>query len=197
MPELTADPHFMTRKQMIQFLDINPETFDNWCKDLNMPRSNTEPDSKQTWHLGDVIRWRILKEKQDKKDKKIKEALAKEPGAIIDDKEAMLREKILVQDLRKKTIENDEREGLLVNKKQMEDLFFRLGRGVRDNLMSKPQVYGPQLEGLTAFDITTYLRKEFEKLCNSLADLNHISDHDYALELHEMFVLGFNYGKAS
>lgn len=185
----------MWRKQIIQAIGVHPETFDHWV-DEGCPVVEGKGQTA-LYDLGAVFRWRIEKAEKSRKPIKKEKDEAKGDGQLIADKEVILRERILVQDLRKKTIENDEREGLLVNKKQMEDLFFRLGRGVRDNLMSKPQIYGPQLEGLSSFEITTYLRKEFEKLCNSLADLNHISDHDYALELHEMFMLGFNYGKVS
>ena len=196
--DLNANPLRMTRKQMIMFLDIDSGTFDNWMSDLTCPRIE-KAGEKNLYHLGDVVRWRIDKEKQDKKQKRAVQS------ASIDDKKKddaspifAIEDKIKVQELRKKTRENDEADGLLVDKKKMEDLFYNLGRAVRENIMSKPQVYGPMLDMKTGFEVTTYLIKEFEKLCNSIAGLEvlKIRDlHDQAIELNDMFIKGYNYAK--
>lgn len=184
----------MTRKQMIQALNIHPETFDAW---ISQGAPIEEGEGKSAVHdIGRILEWRVERERQSKKNApKIK--IKKDDGETVDVSDSKLKELILKEDLRKKKIENDEREGLLVNKKEMEDLFFRMGRALRDNLMSKNTVWGPQLNMVSGFEATTYLRKECEKLCNSLAYLNNISDEELAHEYHEYFMLGFNYAKGN
>lgn len=186
------DPSRMTRQECIRYLDILEETFDGWVV-RNCPKILVEGQKKPLFNLGKVVKWRI--EQEQKKNKVVPKVDGVEK--TIGEVEFELKEKILKQDLRKKTLENDEREGLLVNKKEMEDLFFRMGRALRDNLMSKNTVWGPQLNMVSGFEATTYLRKECEKLCNSLAYLNNISDEDLAHEYHEYFMLGFNYAKGN
>jgi len=144
--------------------------------------------------LAKIFLWRIEKAENSRKPiKKQPKENKPESGEMILDPEVILREKIMRQDLRKKTLDNDEREGMLVDKKQMEDRYFRLGRALRDNLMSKDSVYGPQLNMVSGFEASVYLRKEFEKFCNSIADLNLLDDHTLALELNDYFNAGMNY----
>lgn len=184
----------LPRKLAIQAIGIHPETFDHWVNEGCKP---VEGKGQTAYYdLGQIFRWRIEKAENSRKPIK-KEKIKKDDGETVDVSDSKLKELILKEDLRKKKIENDEREGLLVNKKEMEDLFFRMGRALRDNLMSKNTVWGPQLNMVSGFEATTYLRKECEKLCNSLAYLNNISDEELAHEYHEYFMLGFNYAKGN
>lgn len=183
------DPQRMTRQECIRYLDINEETFDNWVEG-KCPKILEEGMKKPLFNLGAVVKWRVDKEK--KKNKVVKTDSA-EGEKTVGDIEFALREKIMRQDLRKKTIDNDEKEGILVDKKQMEDRYFRLGRALRDNLISKDSVWGPQLSMVSGFEASVYLRKEFEKFCNSIADLNLLDDHTLAIELNDYFNMGMNY----
>lgn len=181
-----VDPHEMTRKQVIMFLGIHSETFDSWCNDPSMPRLKIDGKVKDMYRVSDIFKWRLEKEK-----KKGKEADG--------DPESVLKQKIGQQELRKKTRENDEADGLLVDKKKMERLYFDLGKNIRQNIMSKPQVYAPECAGKSSFEIMTYLMKEFERLCNGIAGLEGINfknDIDEAYEYHEMFMKGYDYAKS-
>lgn len=186
----------MTRKQMIQALNVHPETFDAW---ISQGAPIEEGEGRTALHdIGRILEWRVERERQNKKNSpKIKVKAEEKEENLPPDPEALLKQKIAEQELRKKIRENDLSDGLLVNKKEMEDLFFRMGRALRDNLMSKNTVWGPQLNMVSGFEATTYLRKECEKLCNSLAYLNNISDEELAHEYHEYFMLGFNYAKGN
>ena len=155
----------MPRNLMIQALDIHPETFDAWV----IQGAPIEEGSGRTalHDIGKFLLWRVEKEKASKKNqKKIK--VEKETGEMISDPEVLLREKILVQDLRKKTLDNDEREGSLVNKKEHENLSYLLGRTFKETLMSQPAIISPQIEMKSAFEINVFLIKCFQNLCNRL-----------------------------
>lgn len=186
------DPQRMTRQEMIRYLDINEETFDNWVEG-KCPKIVEDGVKKPLFNLGAVVKWRVDREK--KKNKVVK-ADGVEGEKTVGDIEFALREKILKQDLRKKILDNDEREGFLVDKKQTEDRYFRLGRALRDNLMSKDSVWGPSLSMVSGFEASVYLRKEMERFCNSIADLNLLDDEALAREFHQYFMAGFNYGKS-
>lgn len=181
----------MPRKLAIQAIGIHPETFDHWVDEGCKP---VEGKGQTAFYdLAKIFLWRIEKAENSRKPIKKQKESKQESGEMILDPEVVLREKIMRQDLRKKTLDNDEREGMLVDKKQMEDRYFRLGRALRDNLMSKDSVYGPQLNMVSGFEASVYLRKEFEKFCNSIADLNLLDDHALALELNDYFNAGMNY----
>ncbi len=182
----------MPRKLAIQAIGIHPETFDHWVDEGCKP---VEGKGQTAFYdLAKIFLWRIEKAENSRKPiKKQPKENKPDSGEMILDPEVILREKIMRQDLRKKTLDNDEREGMLVDKKQMEDRYFRLGRALRDNLMSKDSVYGPQLNMVSGFEASVYLRKEFEKFCNSLSDLNILDDHNLALEFNYYFDLGVKY----
>lgn len=186
----------MTRGQMIQALNIHPETFDAWAI-KGAPVEDGEGRSA-LYDIGKVLEWRVNREKEAKKNDPKNKPPKKEPSDE-SDPESLLKQKISLQELRKKTRENDEADGLLVNKKEMDNLFFNLGKNLRQNLMSKPPVYGPQCEGKSGFEITNYLLKEFERLLNSISGLEGFifDDEAQAYELHEMFIKGYNYGKSA
>ena len=158
------DPQRMTRQEMIRYLDINEETFDNWVEG-KCPKILEEGMKKPLFNLGAVVKWRVDKEK--KKNKVVKTDSA-EGEKTAGDIEFALREKILTQDLRKKTLDNDEKEGSLVNKKEHENLSYLLGRTFKETLMSQPAIISPQIEMKSAFEINVFLIKCFQNLCNRL-----------------------------
>lgn len=180
------DPRKLKRKDLLYFIGVTDDTIEAW---INNGCPVVSDGKNQLFNLPELFKWKILWERG-----KAKESIKPNDGT---DDIVEAKRKIAIQDLRAKKLENDEREGLLVNKKEMEDLFFRMGRALRDNLMSKNTVWGPQLNMVSGFEATTYLRKECEKLCNSLAYLNNISDEELAHEYHEYFMLGFNYAKGN
>lgn len=190
MSESEINFRAMPRNLMIQALNIHPETFDSW---ITQGAPIESGKGKTALHdIGKILVWRVEKEKAAKKNlpKPPKENDKPEQQS---DPEVLIKMKTLEQDLRKKIRENDLADGYLCDKKQTEDRYFRLGRALRDNLMSKDSVWGPSLSMVSGFEASVYLRKEMERFCNSIADLNLLDDEALAREFHEYFMAGVNY----
>jgi hypothetical protein len=184
----------LPRNLAIQALGCHPETFDAWVM-KGLP-SVEGTGRAAVYDIGKILDWRVEKEKE-KKRQEVKAREKKDKESPGDDQESGMKYKISLQELRKKTRENDEADGHLVDRYATDNLFFNLGKNIRLNLIPKAHVYGPQCEGKTGFEIATFLLKEFEKLCNSISGLEgfNFSEEALAYEYHEMFMKGFEYAK--
>lgn len=149
----------LTRSQLILCFDVTGDTIDNWVElGMEMIISN----GSKFYDSGKVFKWRL-----DRETSKIKSKAPLNDGEI--DIDEAKRQDVL-ESLRKKRIENDESEKILINFSEANKRFSDLAILVKTSMLNIPPVISANLEGKSAFEIENRLRKEIEKSLNSLSD---------------------------
>lgn len=156
-PKETLSPERLNKQKLSYMIGISINSINDWVEAKGCPCQRE--GNELIFSLPEVFEWRIKYEK-----KNIKEANAKAKDEAGITKGGL--DPVEFERCRKLKLENDEKEGLLVDKKQMENQYFNLGKTIKDNLISKPPIWAPQLEMKSSFEIMTLLRKYIEQFCN-------------------------------
>lgn len=146
----------LSRRQVILCFDVTGDTIDNWIE-LGMPVNIDD-----TFSISKCFKWRLDREANKIR---VKEIL---PTGEIDIDEA--RRLDVIESARKKKIENDLNEGLLVNKGDADKLFYNLGVSFKSAMLNFIPSVSPILVGKSQFEIETIIRKQVERSLNEFAD---------------------------
>lgn len=161
---MEIDPNKATKADIIFLFGIDPKTLADWIK-KGVPCDKKSPHNV-TFETKEVFKWRIEREILKAKEDKERFGLKKGEKSTNDIKRLLEYEKY-----RRIKLENDEYENTLVNRKMYDALFAKLGSFVKDNLRTFPEIVGPQCDMKTGFWVTSFLKKEIEKVCNILSEL--------------------------